>query len=114
MNTNRKRLVVLLTMAAVMVGGPLWAAPAAAPAPATEKARILLVTGVDYPGHLWRQTAPALAEALGKDPRLEVFTVADPAFLDSPAINKYDLIILHFQNWEQWNWLNRIIPSCAA
>ena len=101
MNTDKKRVVVLLAVWAVMAGGCLWAAPAAAPAPAPEKARILLVTGVDYPGHLWRRTAPVLAEALRKDPRLEVFTVEDPEFLDSPAINKYDLILLHFQNWRQ-------------
>ena len=65
------------------------------------RARILLVTGIDYPGHLWRQTAPVLAEALSKDPRLEVFTAADPQFLDSPAILRYDLIVLHFQNWQR-------------
>ena len=64
-------------------------------------ARVLLVTGVDYPGHLWRQTAPVLASAIQKDPRLSVFTVEDPNFLDSSAINKYDVIVLHFQNWEQ-------------
>jgi type 1 glutamine amidotransferase len=101
MNTDRNLLVGLLTMWVVMGGGLLWAAPGTSPAPVAEKARILLVTGVDYPGHLWRQTAPALAEALRKDPRLEVFTVEDPAFLDSPAINKYDVILLHFQNWER-------------
>ena len=84
-----------------MAGGWLWAAPDAAPAPAPEKARILLVTGMDYPGHLWRQTAPALAAALRQDPRLEVFTVEDPAFLDSPALQKYDLVLLQFQNWHQ-------------
>ena len=71
------------------------------PAATKDKARILLVTGVDYPGHLWRQTAPALAEALRQDPRLEVRTVEDPAFLDSAAIQQYDLILLHFQNWQQ-------------
>ncbi len=65
------------------------------------KARLLLVTGIDYPGHLWPQTAPVLADALRKDPRLEVRTVEDPAFLDSAAIQKYDVIILHFQTWEQ-------------
>jgi len=64
-------------------------------------ARVLLVTGIDYPGHLWRQTAPVLAGALQKDPRLTVFTVEDPSFLDSEAINKYDLVVLHFENWEQ-------------
>ena len=79
----------------------LWAAPAAVPATTTEKKSILLVTGVDYPGHHWRETAPVLAEALSKDPRLDVFRVDYPAFLDSPAINKYDVILLHFQNWQQ-------------
>ena len=42
-----------------------------------------------------------LAAALRQDPRLEVCTVEDPGFLDSTAIGKYDLILLHFQNWEQ-------------
>jgi hypothetical protein len=65
-----------------------------------QKARILLVTGIDYPGHLWRQTAPLLSKALSEDKRLEVFTVEDLQFLDSPAIQNYDLIILHFQNWQ--------------
>ncbi len=64
------------------------------------KTRILLVTGIDYPGHLWRQTTPVLKEALEKDNRLEVFVVEDPAFLDSSAIDHYDLIVLHFQNWQ--------------
>ena len=101
MNTDKGRLAAILVGLAVMSGGLLDAAPTAAPAPTTEKARILLVTGVDYPGHHWRETAPALAAALGKDPRLEVFTVEDPGFLDSAAISKYDLIVLHFQNWQE-------------
>ncbi|HVM49451.1 MAG TPA: ThuA domain-containing protein [Candidatus Acidoferrum sp.] len=69
--------------------------------PTKAKARVLLVTGVDYPGHHWRETAPALATALRQDPRLEVFTVEDPVFLDSAALGKYDLVLLHFQNWQQ-------------
>ena len=64
-------------------------------------ARVLLITGIDYPGHLWRQTAPVLADALQKDSRLKVFTVEDPNFLNSDAIFKYDVIVLHFQNWQQ-------------
>jgi len=97
----QKRLTLMLAMLAAACGGLLCAAAADTAAPAAGKARVLIVTGVDYPGHLWRQTAPVLAEALRKDPRLEVVTVEDPAFLDSPAIGKYDLIILHFQNWQQ-------------
>ena len=65
------------------------------------KARVLLVTGIDYPGHVWRQTAPVLADALRQDSRLDVFPVEDPHFLDSAAIQNYDLVLLHFQNWQQ-------------
>jgi uncharacterized protein len=99
--TVRKKVVALAAVAAVLGLGWAGAAPGSSLAAGKDKARILLVTGVDYPGHLWRQTAPALAEALQKDPRVEVVTVEDPGFLDSAAINKYDLILLHFQNWQQ-------------
>ena len=72
-----------------------------APAAQTHKARVLLVTGIDNPGHNWWETAPVLAAALQKDPRLEVFTVQDPNFLDSAAVRNYDVIVLHFQNQKQ-------------
>jgi uncharacterized protein len=64
-------------------------------------ARVLLVTGIDYPAHLWRQTAPVLAQAIRRDPRLEVFTVEDPQMLDSAALAKYDVVLFHWQNWQQ-------------
>lgn len=74
------------------------AQPAAKPgAPA---ARVLLVTGIDYPGHLWKQTAPVLKQALEQDPRLSVRVVEDPNFLDSAALTNYAVIILHWMNWE--------------
>jgi len=63
-------------------------------------ARILLVTGIDYPGHHWRETSPMLAAGLRKDPRLEITTIEDPNFLESAALHKYDAVILHFQTWE--------------
>jgi len=74
---------------------------AAEPSAAPGTARVLLVTGIDYPGHVWRQTAPVLAQALSRDKRLEEFTVEDPQFLDSPALQTYDVIVLHFQNWQR-------------
>ena len=95
------RVIALLTFLGLATSACLSATAADPATPAPQKARILLVTGVDYPGHLWRQTAPVLADALRKDSRLEVVTVEDPWFLDSPAIGKYDLILLHFQNWQQ-------------
>lgn len=87
-------LVIAGTVAFVAKGGE-------APALTTGKARVLLVTGVDYPGHHWRETAPVLAEALRKDARLEVAIVEDPRFLDSAAVKSFDLVLLHFQNWQQ-------------
>ncbi|HOX56880.1 MAG TPA: ThuA domain-containing protein [Candidatus Paceibacterota bacterium] len=101
MDTHKKGTAVILAVLIVLSGGRVCAAPGAVSAATREKARILLVTGVDYPGHLWRQTAPALAEALRKDLRLEVVTAEDPGFLDSAAIHQYDLLLLHFQNWHQ-------------
>lgn len=71
----------------------------AAAEPATPKARVLIVTGIDYPGHLWRKTAPEVAAAIRRDPRLEVFTAEDPNLLDSMALTNYRSIVLHFQNW---------------
>lgn len=74
-------------------GGP----PAATPKPI----QVLLMTGVDYPGHKWPLTAPVLVEQLQRDPRMEVRVVQDPHFLDSTAINRYDVVVVHFMNWKE-------------
>ena len=63
--------------------------------------QVLLVTGQDYPGHPWPQTAPALKDLLQKDSRLAVRVVEDPHLLDSPTLARYDVVVLHFMNWEQ-------------
>ncbi|HEO70312.1 MAG TPA: ThuA domain-containing protein [Candidatus Hydrogenedentes bacterium] len=66
-----------------------------------EMMQILLVTGQDYPGHKWRETAPVLAEAIGADPRLHVTVVEEPSYLALPELQDYDAIVLHFMDWEQ-------------
>lgn len=63
--------------------------------------RVLIVTGQDYPGHKWRLTAPVLAEVLGQDSRMQVSVVEEPEFLASPELSQYDVIVLHFMDWEQ-------------
>ncbi|MDH7502542.1 MAG: ThuA domain-containing protein [Verrucomicrobiota bacterium] len=78
----------------------LWMSCAALGAQPKTKARILLVTGVDYPGHPWRETAPLLSKLIQQDPRLTVVTVEDPHMLDSAAVRSYDAVVLHFMNWE--------------
>ncbi|HSA01347.1 MAG TPA: ThuA domain-containing protein [Candidatus Paceibacterota bacterium] len=91
----------ILMVAGWMALLPLAIAQNNAPSPAPAKTRILIVTGMDYPGHLWRQTWPVLAEALRQDPRLDIFTIEDPHFLDSTALARYQTLVMHWQNWEQ-------------
>ncbi|MBE0535265.1 MAG: ThuA domain-containing protein [Phycisphaerae bacterium] len=63
--------------------------------------RIVVITGIDYPGHKWKLTTPVLKEAIAKDKRLAVDVTEDPKFLASPELNQYDAVVLHFMNWEQ-------------
>ncbi len=66
--------------------------------PPPEPIQVLLVTGVDL--HDWGSTAPVLADGLQEDPRIQVRLVENPHFLDSAAIHRYDVIVLHFMDWE--------------
>jgi len=68
--------------------------------PEPKSVRILLVTGQDYPGHVWRQTAPALRALLEDDKRFDVRVVEDPGALDSAVLSQYQAVLLHFQNWQ--------------
>lgn len=68
--------------------------------PPREGTRVLLVTGIDYPGHPWQQTAPVLKDLLEQDARLKVRIVVSPEALTSPRLKEWDVVILHFMNWE--------------
>jgi len=61
--------------------------------------RILIVTGDDYEGHLWRETGPAFAEILRADPRLEVSISESPAVLGASFMKHYDAVLLHFKDY---------------
>ena len=63
--------------------------------------RVLIVTGIDYPGHPWRKTAPVLAAGLDKDPRLAIDVVETPDFLRSEKLGDYDAVVVHFMNWQK-------------
>ncbi len=63
--------------------------------------RVLIVTGDDYPGHVWRKTAPPLAGILREDVRLEVAINESPAILGSPLLTYYDAVVLHFKNYAE-------------
>ncbi len=68
---------------------------------ADEAKRVLIVTGRDYPGHTWQETAPVLAADLRADTRLNVDVTEDRGVLESPELDRYDVVVLHFMNWEQ-------------
>lgn len=80
------------------VGFAQEAAPAAPASPA--RVRILVLTGNEYPGHLWRETAPLIARFLGDDRRLAVDVNEDPMFLASPRLGDYTVIVLNYLNWK--------------
>jgi type 1 glutamine amidotransferase len=73
-------------------------APATRAAGAT--AKILILTGLEYPGHKWRETAPYMAKVLGEDRRLIVTVVDQPDFLASPKLSEFDAVFLNYMNWE--------------
>lgn len=87
------------TVALMLLGFTLFCSSALG-AQAKTKARILLVTGVDYPGHPWQETAPLLRKLIQQDSRLTVVITEDPHLLDSGALSSYDAVLLHFMNWE--------------
>ncbi|NLN94019.1 MAG: ThuA domain-containing protein [Candidatus Hydrogenedens sp.] len=67
----------------------------------TREKKILIITGDDYGGHDWVNTAPALARVLREDPRLEVTITESPAMTGSPWLAFYDAVVLHFKNYDQ-------------
>ena len=58
---------------------------------------MLLVTGVDYPGHLSERDGPGRSQTPRAGPAFEVRIIEDPEFLASPAVFDYDVILLHFK-----------------
>jgi len=77
-----------------------WALPARGPEPAPGKsAKVLVLTGNEYPGHHWKETAPLIAKFLTRDPRLEVTVNETPSFLADPRLFDHDLIVLNYMNW---------------
>jgi len=61
--------------------------------------RVVILTGDDFPGHLWRETGPEYAKLLRSDPRLEVTISESPSLLGSAALASYDAVFLDFKNY---------------
>ncbi len=94
------RILTSLVILMVFVAGCHCNQDSVSQVPESLTKRVLILTGNDYPGHKWKETAPVLAEALRADSRLTVDVVEDPNFLASPDLARYDSIVLHWMNWE--------------
>jgi hypothetical protein len=88
--------VVVLALTSVGRG----ADPATPPPAPSGHAKILVLTGNEYPGHKWRETAPLIARFLATDRRLTAEVNSDPQFLASPQVHTYDAIVLNYLNWK--------------
>lgn len=87
-------------MGLLVVGGLMLAATGRGWSAEGETRKVVIVTGIDYPGHKWKETAPALAAELRKDSRLQVDVVEQPEFLAAEKLRQYSVVVLHFMNWE--------------
>jgi type 1 glutamine amidotransferase len=63
--------------------------------------RTLILTGHQYPGHKWKQTTPALRDALRGDPRMEIRVAEDAEFLADPALHTFDTVVMNYCNWKR-------------
>ena len=86
------RILLLIVPAASVLSASVRAAE---PAPV----RVLLVTGVDYAGHKWKETSPVVREVIERDRRLEVRIVDDLEILATDVIFDYDVLLVHFKNY---------------
>ena len=62
--------------------------------------RVLVVTGEDYAGHVWQETAPVLVASLAQDPRLAVELHDDLATLKDRDLSQFAALVLHFKNYD--------------
>lgn len=63
--------------------------------------KAMIMTGYQYPGHLWKDTTPALKEALSKDPRIKIDVSENIEDFATDKIAGYDLLVLNYCNWEK-------------
>jgi type 1 glutamine amidotransferase len=97
---SMKYTIVFGVLVALIVGCVLASVVSAENQSEAELKKVLIVTGIDYPGHKWKLTAPVLAKAIAADKRLSVTVTEEPNDLVKDKLGDYDVIVLHFMNWE--------------
>jgi len=97
MNT---RILLKISLTTLTLLAALALQPGSDAAEASNKIRVLLVTGDDVmPAHNWPEVSQAIKETLVSAGRFEVRLCEDAGILDSAAsLSRYDLIFLHYYN----------------
>ena len=93
MRTFLSTLIVLLTATFAVAADQ-------AKKEAGDTVRVVILTGVDWKGHIWKDTAPALKKIVEQNEGFEVTIVEDPNFLASDDLFTFDEIVLHFKNYD--------------
>jgi len=65
-----------------------------------ETVRVLIVTGVDYPGHPWRTQAVELRKALQASEHIDVRLAEDIEVLGTDLVFDYDVLLLNMKNYD--------------
>jgi len=89
-------LVLLLVLSFFIAGSQTTPAQA----PAEKPVRVLIVTGVDYPGHPWKTQAVLLQRELGVARHIDIQLSEDIEVLGTDAIFDYDVLMMNFKNYD--------------
>lgn len=94
-----KRCTLVKPILMLLLAGIVQGCMANPQVPAKSK-RLLIITGEDYPGHKWQQTAPILKSIYVPDVRFRVDMVEDLTRLPSLDLDPYDAVVMHFKNYD--------------
>jgi len=89
--------MVLILSVLIVLFPAIVAAESAQPKPI----RILIVTGAEHPAHRWHENSLAIRDALAGSERFEVRVSEDPEILATGIVDRYDVLLLNYCNWEK-------------
>jgi type 1 glutamine amidotransferase len=87
---------LLFLICVCIFAAPVFAQENAVP---PKKLRVLLVTGEDYPGHLWRDVCPLVRNNLNTAADIDCRLADDLEILAADVIFDYDVLVCYFKNY---------------
>lgn len=100
MQSVTRLATAVLAVAFVAVSLAAEPDPTTSQEPSGQAKQVLIVTGEDYVGHKWQETAPVLKEDIEADSRLRVTVLDDLKRLATANLGDYDAVVMHFKNYD--------------